>query len=130
MQGRNKNNQQGFIATTVVLVLSSVLLALSVTLAFLSIGEAESGLAFWHGEDTLAFVEGCAEDVLLLSRENSMYTGGTITHPEGTCQVSITKSGNIWTAIVTTASTDYTRTIQLIYTVNGHTISLSSWQEV
>ena len=123
-------NDSGFIAITSVLVIAAVALAISVTVSLLAIGEGQSSLALFKGEDTVTFVEGCAEDALLKVRQNSSYAGGNITRPEGTCVVTVSKAGNVWTVTSTTNVTAFKRSIQTIFTLNGINIGLTSWKEI
>ncbi len=120
----------GYIALSTVLIISVVVIALSTTVSLLSIGEAQSSFAQLKGEDTLDFVEGCAEDALLKARVNAAYTGGTITRPEGTCSVSISKAGSQWTIDVTTTATAYIRTIRVVCNRTGTGLTLISWKEI
>ena len=121
---------QGFAAISFVLIISVVTLALSLTVSLLSLGEAGTALSLSKGEDTLAFVEGCTEDALLKSSASASYAGGPITRPEGTCQVTVSKVGNIWTLTVTTTDTKYKRTIETVITHTGAGITLTSWKEI
>ena len=121
---------KGFVAITTVLILSVVVVAIAATVTLLSIGEAQSSLSLYKGEDTLDFVEGCAEDGLLKSRADSNYNGGSITRPEGTCSISISKAETPWTMTVSTSDTKYQRTIEVKYTRNPTGVTLSSWKEV
>jgi len=120
----------GFIAITSVLVISAVALAIAVTVSLLAISEGQSSLALFKGEDTVTFVEGCAEDALLKARQNSSYAGGNITRPEGTCIVTVFKVGNVWTVTSTTNVTTFKRSIQTIFIINGINIVLTSWKEI
>lgn len=121
---------RGYIALSSVLIISFVTLALTTSVALLSIGESQSSLALVKGENTFQFVEGCAEDAMIKSRVNNSYNGGTITRPEGTCSISISKAGNVWTLTATTTNTDYARTIQVVFTRNPTGITLTSWKEM
>ena len=122
--------EKGFIAISVTLLLLVVIVAIATTVALLSIGEAQSSLALSQGEETLQFVEGCTEDALLKARTNSSYNGGTITRPEGTCSVTISKNSSTWTMTTTTTDTKYKRTIQTVFDRNPTGITLTSWQEI
>src|SRR5579859_5860305 len=75
--------ENGYIAILTVLIISAVVLAIATTVSLLAIGEAQSGLSLFKGEDTLTFIEGCMEDALLKTRNSNGYAGGTITRPEG-----------------------------------------------
>lgn len=121
--------QKGYIAITTVLVLMVVGMSIATTAAFLGIGGVQGSYAQTKGEETLAFVEGCMEDALLKTWTNASYAGGTIVRPEGTCIVTVnSKVGNVWTMTVSTAETDYIRTVRVIFT-RGTYITLTSWQE-
>jgi len=122
-------NNQGYIALSMILILSVVIVAVAATVTLLSIGEAESGLTLTKGEDALSFVDGCTEDALLKARARASYTGGTITRPEGTCTVTISKAGSTWTITVSTTATTYVRTIQTVITQDGYGDTLTSWKE-
>ena len=108
--------ERGYIALITVLIVMAVVLTTASTVAFLGIGEGQSGFAIFKGEETLALVEGCAEDAMLKSRVNPAYgepigTPVTVTLPEGSCTITViskTGSGTItWTMRVTTVSTIY-----------------------
>jgi hypothetical protein len=124
-----ENMQRGYIALITILIISAVVLGVASTASLLAIGGAQSSFAGIKGENALQLVEGCAEDALLKSQQNSSYNGGTIGRPEGTCVVSVAKNGNKWTLTVTSTATDYNRTIQVKFT-RGTGLSLTSWQEI
>lgn len=122
--------QRGYIALSIVILITAVIIAISTTVSLLSIGEAETGLTLSQGENTLDFVEGCTEDALLKARANTAYTGGNITRPEGTCTVNVSKNGNSWTLTVSTSASTYSRTVQAVITQNGYGDTISSWTEL
>jgi hypothetical protein len=125
-----QKNSQGYIALITVLIIASVALAISINISLLGIGVAQSSLANVKGENALQLAEGCAEDGLLKSQQSSTYSGGNITRPEGTCFITVTKSGNNWGLIATSSQTDYNRTVQVNFTrTSGSPITISSWQE-
>jgi hypothetical protein len=124
-----QKGQHGYIALVTVLILSAVTLAIATTVSLLAIGEAQSSLALHKGEDTLAFVEGCMEDALLKARASDSYAGGTITRPEGTCSITLSKVSNTWTITATTTSTAYKRTIQTVATKSA-SMTIGSWREL
>jgi hypothetical protein len=113
------------------LLLSVVVLATVLTVTYLSIGEGQSSLALALGEDNLALVEGCAEDVLQEIHDSSTYAGTTITRPEGTCSISYSLSGPTnWDVAVTSTDARYKRKIRLIFTRSTTAVTLTSWQEI
>lgn len=123
--------QKGFVAITTVLILSVVVTAIAATITILSIGEAQSGLSLFRGEDNLSFVEGCVEDALMKVRANGSYNGTSITRPEGTCSISYNSGGPTnWDIIVTSQSVTYQRKINVIFVRGGSGITLTSWKEI
>lgn len=126
---KNKIHDSGYIALTTVILLSAVIILITTATSLLAIGEAQSSFALFNGENTLTFVEGCMEDALLKSQASATYSGGTITRPEGTCIITVTKNVNVWTITATTTATPYTRTIQAIIT-RSTSLTLTSWKEL
>ena len=127
-------NQTGYIALSTVIVILVVIIAISLTVAFSSISEAQSGLALFKGESSLNFVEGCAEDVMLKIRTDGTYAVTSFTRPEGTCSITYnagTTRPTTWDITVTTADTAYKRSIRTIFTRNAVTgLTLTSWNEL
>ena len=122
--------KSGFIATYTVLIVLTVVAAATVAVTLLSIGSAQGSLALGQGRTTLALVEGCTEDAVLKSWANVGFTSTTITRPEGSCQVTVSKVGQVWTETITnTTSTTYVRTIQVVFTRASTGLSLTSWLE-
>jgi hypothetical protein len=69
------------------------------------------------------------EDALLKIRANASYAGGTITHPEGACAISVSQVGNTYTVTSTGTVAIYKRTIQVSAT-RGSTVVINSWKEI
>lgn len=122
--------RRGFVAISVVLIVISVVLAVGTTITLLSVGEAQSGLVLFQGEDNLDFVEGCVEDVMLKIRSDQNYSGTSITRPEGTCTVSYTGTNPNWDITVTSSTTSIQRKVQVKFTRNPTGIILNSWKEI
>lgn len=120
--------QEGYVAIAVVLILTAVILGILITVSGLSIGEGQASLALSKGEDALHFSEGCMEDALLKLRSNASYIGGTITRPEGTCSITVSKAGSTYTVTSTTTASAYKRTIQ-VAAIRGTSLILTSWKE-
>ncbi len=123
-------NKRGYVALSVIIIISVVVVIIASTSALGSIGEAQSSLAHFTGEKTLNFVEGCVEDGLMKARASSSYSGSTITRPEGICTVTITGASNPRTLQATTTDTKYKRTVEVKYNRTARGISLISWKEI
>lgn len=123
---------KGYIALSMVLIISAVVIGVAATVSLLAIGEAQSGLTQFKGEGEWSFVDGCAEDALQKIHDNASYGGGNIARPEGTCSVNTAGSTPTnWTIVVTTndANPKYKRTVQ-IQATRGSTITITSWKEI
>lgn len=121
--------QNGSVILALVLVLSVVALSVTTSMSLLSINTAETSFAGSKGYEALGLAEGCAEDTLLLARSNAAYSGGTLSRPEGTCSLSISKAGNRWTALVQSNGA-FVKKIQLVFDRLGSGISLVSWKNI
>jgi len=133
--------QSGYIAISSVVIILAVILALTITMSYNAIGEAQSGLVLFQGEQNLGQVEGCVEDALLKARSNSAFgepilTPVTITRPspEPACVVTVvskTGSGTVtWDMNVTLNTTINKRTINVNFTRSPTQITLVSWNEI
>ena len=127
-----KNTKSGYIALSLVLIITAVVITIATTVSLLAIGEAQSGLALSKGEDALLFSEGCMEDALSKARSNAGYTGGTIVHLEGTCTIGVSKAGNVWTMTATITTGVYKRTVQTVFTYSGYgpVLNAGGWTEI
>ena len=126
-------NSKGYIAISSVVIILAVILSLTITMSYSAIGEAQSGLALFQGEENLQQVEGCVEDAMLKIRSNPV-TVASVTRPQGTCTINYTLSGPTnWDMTVTfqsTVSTNIRRSIKVVFVRNATGITLTSWNEI
>lgn len=123
--------EKGYIALITVLIVMAVVLTTATTVALLAIGEAQSGFSIFKGDETLTFVEGCAEDYLLKIRsQGASFVAGNITRPEGTCTIIVNSGDPNWNITVSTTDTTYKRSIRIVFTRNATGIALTSWKEI
>lgn len=121
--------QKGFIAISSVIIIAAVVLAISISVTYLAIGEGQSALATTKGEETLNLVESCIEEALMKIRSAPNYAGGTITFPTGSCSVTVIKQANNFTVTATNIGTDHIRTLETKATRTG-SITITSWKEI
>lgn len=119
----------GSVILALVLVLSVVALSVTTSISLLSINTAETSYADSKGYEALGLAEGCAEDILLLARSNAAYTSSTLSRPEGTCSIAISKVGNRWTATIQSDGS-YVKKIHIVFDRLGSGISLVSWRNI
>ena len=122
--------QGGYIAFTMVLVITGVIFLVAVTLTLLSVFQIQQSLSQELGASSYSLVEGCAEDALLESFENDAYAGGSRSYPEGSCNVSVSKAGNNWVLdVAATTATLYDKHLR-VSILRGGTIQVLSWKQV
>jgi hypothetical protein len=126
-------NQKGFIALTSILIISTVALAVSVSISLLGVGEAKSSLDFKKGQETLKIAEGCIEEALIRIRNDDTYTGGSLNVGDGSCTISVSGTGSDRTVDVTAtisgSSLDYIKRIQITTKIIGNSINILTWTE-
>lgn len=128
---------KGFIALSTVLIISAVTLSIVITVAHLSIGEGQSGLAIQLSEENLADVEGCVEEILLKIHGNASYSATSLAQsPTGTCSFTYNTT-NPWDVDVSYTYTDtasplrnFNRKIKVKFSRSPTAITLISWQEI
>ena len=122
---------KGYVALSLSIILTAVVISVATTVALLSIGEGQSGLALHKGSDTLYFVEGCVEDYLLKIRsQGAGFVASNITRPEGTCTIAVNQGNPNWDITVSTLQTTYKRQIRVLFTRGASGITITSWKEV
>lgn len=123
---------RGFIALFTVLALLAFSFSLMTAVTYLSIGEAQTGLARAQGDAAMALAEGCAEDALLQSSRDGSYTGGTVAYLGGTCTISVSKNDPVWTMDISGTKDRFTRSIRIIFRYTSSVpalLTLMSWLE-
>ena len=127
------NNSKGYIAISSVVIVLAVILSITITMSYSSIGEAQSGLALFQGEENMYHAESCAEDVMLKIRLNPVAVA-SFTRPEGTCSIAYTLSGPVnWDMTVTfvsATSTTISRSIRVIFSRNATGLTMTTWNEI
>ena len=115
----------GFVAISIVLIMSVVLVGIILTTALLGIGEAQTGLAHANGEIELNLVEGCMEQALIKIWNSASYSGETL----GSCIITVNNVSGTYTVTVTSSNTAFRRTVQTTLTRTSQ-INLLSWTEI
>ena len=119
--------QKGYLAISSILIISAVVLAITVSVSYLSIGEGQTALSMTKAEQRLAFQDSCIEDILLKLRSNTNPVAGSM--PEGNCNIFWNQDG-LGNYTFTILSPDSTYMKQ--FTVNAnrdYSVSVTSWQQ-
>lgn len=125
----------GYVALSLVLVMLAVIIVLTLTMTYSAVGEAQSGLALFQGEENLQQAEGCLEDYILKIRSNPSFTAQNIDHPDNsggiiTCTITINSGNPNWDITVSTQTTNYKRNVRITFTRASTGITLVSWGEI
>src|SRR3989344_7409009 len=84
---KHGNILDGFIALTTMIVLSFIVLAVSVSISLLGVGEAKNSLDFRMGREAAIVAKGCAEEGIIRVRKDPLnYVGGTLSIDDGSCR--------------------------------------------
>lgn len=121
--------RQGFVAIVTVLMISALVLLISFSVSRIAISQLQSGLSQTNGEEGWSLTDGCVEDALIKIWANPNYGGGTISRPEGTCRVVLSKTGNVYTLTVNTTATSFDRTVLVTATRTG-VVTVTKWVEI
>lgn len=123
---------RGYIALVTVLVLLVFSLSLLSAVPYLSLGGMQQALVLEKSESTLALLDGCIADALLLSKRDENYTGGIRDYFDARCEVSVEKNGTIWELSFVATRDHLVRTARVIVDrspgVPG-VLTLVSWLE-
>jgi len=123
--------KKGYVAISIVLILLAVTIGISLTLSFLSSGNAKKSESFRQGEQALYNSESCLEEGLLRLEVNPLlYEGGSISFPNGTCHISLEKESGLYTfQVYFSGEETYWRGIEAQAEIIDGLISLTSWKE-
>jgi len=119
--------QKGYIALSSIIIITAVILVISVTVSYLSIGEGQIALSLTNAEQRLAFQESCIEDILLKFRSGTNPVAGSM--PEGNCIIYWSDNGNgNYTFAIQAPDNTYGK----YFTVSAnrdYSVSVTSWQQ-
>lgn len=132
---RYTSNQEGFISTITVIILSVITLTLAVAVAMLGANELVLGNAASQSQKAFEIADGCQEEAYYRLKLSSAYTGGTIPYGSGNCTVTVSGSGTTRTVVSTATIGGYTRsmtaTVSLVNNTatNANSVDVTHWQE-
>jgi len=133
MFNSNQNNQKGYIALILILIILGLTLMIAISANLSGISEADMGLQKSQSSESFYLATLCAEDALMKLKRNLGYPGNeTLTIGEGNCNIlSVEGSGNT-NRVVKTAGNIYnqTRRIRIQINVVNPKMKINSWQEV
>lgn len=122
--------KKGYIAISIVLILLAVTIGISFTLSFLSSGNSKMAESFGKGEQVLFNSQSCLEEGLLRLKNNPLYEGGTVSFPEGICNISLKQESGVYTFQVYFSGAErYWRGIEAQAEITDGIIEVKHWNE-
>jgi hypothetical protein len=122
---------QGYIAISMTLILLVVTIGITSAFFFLSSGNIKIAESLRQGEQALFRSDGCLEEGLLrLKADPILYTGGSVSFPDGVCHISVENQAGIYTLQAYFSGSDpYWRSIEAEAQLADGVVRLTSWSE-
>lgn len=133
MKNRLSYNQNGFIAFTSLLVISTVVFFIAISVPIIGVTEANNSLGFARSQAALKIAEGCNEEALIRLRDDVNYSGGTLNLGYGSCTSVVSGTGSNKTIDTTASLTEppnFVRRTQITVKRTGNSINILTWQEI
>lgn len=133
MLSNNQNNQKGYIALILILIVLGITLMIAISANLLGISEGDMGLRKSQSSEAFYLANLCAEDALMKLKRNLGYSGNeTLIVGEGSCNIlPLEGSGNTNRIVKTTGNIyNQTRRIKIQVDMVNPKMKISSWQEV
>lgn len=126
------DNQRGYITLISVLVVSTISVAITVSLVLLGVGSSRSSFALEQVNQAKALANLCAEEALQEINDSTPYTGtDNLTIGQGTCTYTVTNTGGQNRTITASGTVDtIIRKVSISIDAINPNINITSWQEV
>lgn len=120
-----------YIAFSSLTIIAAVALLVSISASLLGVTESQASLTYKKGQETLFFAHGCAYESLLRLRDDSSYTGSSVTVDNLSCSIAISNtSGSNYQITIVSTLTDtpnYVQRLLLDVVRSGGSIKVRSW---
>jgi hypothetical protein len=119
---------KGFAAIISVIIIGAVLIVAGTMATMTSINEGQMSLSRLQSNNSLGFIESCAEESLITINENNTLPSLIIT-PNGNCTVSVNSQvGTSWDFTLNGTVNGYQKSHNLKLN-RGSSLGIGSWQE-
>lgn len=130
-ESRSITNKRGAAALVAIIIITALVVLISVSYAFIAIGNLEVGFAKQKSGDVVLTAESCVEEAMLRLSSDNTYSGGSLTVGDVACTMTVTGTPcGSCTIDVAATSSGFTRNIQAGVTVSGSSVDITSWEEV
>lgn len=118
-------------ALLVVVVVGVASLILAVGVVLLNLNEIDMAYSTARGEEAFSIAQGCSDEALARIRVDGSYAGDYISFDNGSCIITVATLGSISTSTITASTTTgYYKSIEVVATKTGRSISVDSWREM
>jgi len=124
-----KLDNRGMVALLTVIIVSAAALLMAFSASMLGLGEMDMGYTSQKGQESLSFVNGCAEESLRQLQLDANWGGGTLNLMGGSCIIGVLTNGNNRVLTVSGTIDNFTKKLQILASVNNGMVSTTSWQE-
>jgi len=126
-------NQDGFVAFTSLLVISTIVFFIAISVPILGITEANNSLSYARSSAAFRMAESCNDEALFRLRDDANYSGGSLTFNSGNCTISVSGAGSNKTIDVVASLSEppnFVRRTQMTVKRTGNSINILTWQEI
>lgn len=124
-----RSREDGAAALLTVVIVSAAVLVMALGTSLRGVGDLDMGYTAQKGNEALAVADACAEEAIRRLRIESGYTGGTFNIGSGSCILTVSNVSTTYTITSVGTVGDYTKTVQVVITLNGSSTTVDSWEE-
>ncbi|MDD4412354.1 MAG: hypothetical protein PHR00_01780 [Patescibacteria group bacterium] len=125
-----KKRRKGVTALIVVMIVSAAGLIFAISLAFISLNEAQTSFAWVKGREVVSLAEGCQDWAVSSLAATSSYSGESLSIGDGFCIINVTDGANpsIKNVSVKASIGDYSRALTFVSQNNNEKIKVLNWK--
>lgn len=125
-----RKRRKGVTALIVVMIVSTAGLIFAISLAFISLNEAQTSFAWVKGKEVMSLAEGCQDWAVSSIAATSSYTGESLSIGDGFCIIKVTDGASppIKNISVKASIGDYSRALTFVSQNDNETIKIFNWK--
>lgn len=125
-----KKRRKGVTALIVVMIVSAAGLVFAISLAFISLNETQTSLAWAKGKQTMALAEGCESWALSALSVTTTYPGESLSIGDGFCIINVTDGDNPLSKKISIKANigDYSKALTFVSQNNNEEIKILNWK--
>lgn len=124
------HDKRGMAALFTVIIISAAALLMAFGASMLGLGEMDMGYTAQKGQQSMSFVNGCAEESLRQLQLNANWPGQALNLNEGSCIIEVVRDENSYNITVFGTVDSFVKKLQVLAIIDNGIVSTTSWQEV